>query len=383
VRPPVNLAVVIDRSGSMAGEKLENAKASARQLVSQLRTDDRFSIVAYGSDVTVLFASALATGANKDAAFAALASMYDDGGTNLSGGLEAGAAQIASYPMADALSRIVLISDGMANEGIILPEQLSALARSTAERGVSITTVGVGLDFDERVMTEIAVSGRGNYYFCEASTALGQMFATELESLGATVATQLRLSLTPADGVEVLDAYGYPLVREGGQTIVNVADLRAGEARKVVLRLRVTANRLGAMKLADVGLRFRAVDGGADGALVAAASANVTEDERRVLDNRDKDTTIAVEGARTAETINQAAAAYERGDVAAAQSMIRAKEAENAAVGADLKDARFDGQLNGYLGKASATFAKPAAPGSAEMKRATKGSRKQAYDMAK
>ncbi|MEM9494266.1 MAG: VWA domain-containing protein, partial [Myxococcota bacterium] len=148
-RPPVNVAVVIDRSGSMSGEKLVHAKRAARHLVGQLRPGDRFAIIAYGSEVGVVFPSTPVSAASRSAAYQAIDSIYDDGGTNLSGGLIAGRDQILHSADPSTVQRIVLISDGLATMGMIEREQLARLAGETAQRAISITTVGVGLDFDE------------------------------------------------------------------------------------------------------------------------------------------------------------------------------------------------------------------------------------------
>ena len=136
-RPKVDLSVVLDRSGSMEGEKLSQAKLAARQLIANLDIQDRFSIVSYRTDVKLLMPTTLATESAKQAALMTISEIYSDGGTNLSGGLEMGRQQLASLQdRSRRVQRIVLISDGQANEGIVNPEQLADLASSTADDGV-------------------------------------------------------------------------------------------------------------------------------------------------------------------------------------------------------------------------------------------------------
>lgn len=380
-RPPVNVAVVIDRSGSMAGEKLLHAKEAARQLVSQLSPTDRVAIVSYGSDVNLVFPSTRATAQAKAAAFQAIEAIYDNGGTNLSGGLTQGREQIELFPEAGAVERVVLISDGQANEGIVHPDGLAQLAADTAQRGVSITTVGVGLDFDERVMTRIAVSGRGNYYFAENSFALAQMFTQELDRLAATAATHVHLNLHPAPGVEILKAYGYPTAPSGQGILIPVADLHSGETRKVVVRLRVNAVSPGAMKVADIGASFRLTRSPEPRSVAIAAHTTVTEQERLVRDGRDIDAIRHIERARTAHVINEATIQYESGNAGAAQQMIQRRQQQARSTAMDLGDNSFAAEIEQAADSVRQDFRAAPAAGSSAGKRARKANRKRAYDM--
>jgi Ca-activated chloride channel family protein len=380
-RPRVNIAVVIDRSGSMAGEPLAHAKKAARQLISQLREGDRFSVIAYGSDVDVVFASSVATESNKSGALAAIDRIYDDGGTNLSGGLMTGRGQVLSNPSPGAVSRIVLISDGQANEGIIHREELARLARETAQQGISITTVGVGLDFDERTMTNIAVAGRGNYYFVESSARLAEMFASELGRLGATAATEVRLAITPEAGVEILEAYGYPMYREGGAVRVPVADLHAGEVRKVVLRIRVSANQLGAINLARVQTTFKPIDKMELTRVNVVARAEVTRSARVVLEHRDKNAVGHIERARTARAIEKATSLYEQGQRSAANKLLKDRAEASAKVAEEVGDDDLRQQLVGATQKAKKRIKRAARPSTRGGKRALKGNRADSYNL--
>lgn len=380
-RPPLNLAIVIDRSGSMSGEKLDHAKLAARQLIGRLEPTDRFSVVAYGSDVDVVFPSRLASPSAKDSAFGAIDAIYDDGGTNLSGGLVAGRDEVLPHRGAELVSRVVLISDGMANEGISDRARLVELARATTERGVSITTVGVGLDFDEHTMTALAVAGAGSYYFVESSAALAKIFDDELKKVGATAATEVKVALSPADGIQILEAYGYDIVREGDRAIISVADLHAGETRKVVLRLHVEAAKAGAIDIADVEVSYRKVDDGSHQVVAMHSRAEATRSTQAVLEGRDKDATLHVERARTARAINQATELYERGDFAAAQRVLDSRKREAKAIAGDMGFAELDEEVTGAAAWAEDNMqAAPTSQGAGGA-RAKKANRKGAYDL--
>ena len=348
LRPPVDVAIVIDRSGSMSGDKLRHAKRAARQLIDQLQPGDRVAVVAYGSDVDIVLSSTPVTHGAKSSAYRAIDSIYADGGTNLSGGLLTGTDEIARNLDASAgtVNRIVLISDGLANEGVINRDQLAAMAAETAARGISITTVGVGLDFDEQTMASIAVNGHGNYYFAESSAALADLFRDELDKLSATTATRVRLALTPAPGIEILEAYGYPMERMGRQVLVPIADLHANELRKVVLRVQIDSAALGHKEIAAVDLSFLPSDSHSPQTLQVSASAEVTGEQATVIAGRNRDAIRHIERARTAWAIDEATRHYESGDASAAIQIIQARRQEAHSMAESTGDMDLAGELD-------------------------------------
>jgi Ca-activated chloride channel homolog len=321
-RPPLSLAIVIDRSGSMSGAPIENAKAAALSMLRQLDSRDAFSVVSYSSTARTVLVMQHATEASKAAAQAAIETIDAGGGTCISCGLEAGAAEVARSPVAGGLRRMLLISDGQANAGVYDRDELAGLAGRTAAGGVSISTAGVGLDFDETTMRRLAEVGRGNYYFVEDTIALSTMFGHELGTLSQTMAADVQLRVTERPGVHVEDAYGYPMVRTADGVVVPVADLRAGESRKIVLRIRVAAERPGSLALADLALGWRRVSDGATGTARAVASVDVVEDPAAVAASVDPAAMQAIEQALSARAIDEAAAAYDRGGIPAARQVL-------------------------------------------------------------
>jgi len=321
-RPPLSLAIVIDRSGSMHGPPIENAKAAALSVVRQLDSRDAFSVVTYSSNSATVVPMQRATDANKAAARAAIETIEDDGGTCISCGLETGAAEIAHSPVTGGLRRIFLISDGQANEGLYDRDELADLAATTAARGVSISTAGVGLDFDEHTMRRLAEVGRGNYYFVEDTVAMAAMFSRELGTLGQTVASDVRLAVTAGPGVRIEEAYGYPMTRVGDRVVVPVADLGAGETRKVVFRVTVAAAHEGPLVVSEVELGWRRVADGVPRAAHTTAVADVVQDPAAVAASVDPATMHIVEQALSARALEQAAAAYDHGGMAEAQQVL-------------------------------------------------------------
>lgn len=374
-RPPLSLAVVIDRSGSMTGEPMQNAKAAAARLVSQLAEGDAFSIVTYSSSDETVMPMVRATDANKRAAMAAIANIEDDGGTCISCGLVRGAAELASSPVAGGVQRIVLISDGQANEGIYDRDELAQLAANTAAKGTSISTVGVGLDFDEVTMVRLADVGRGNYYFVEDTRHLDAMFATELGGLGKTVATNARLVIATKPGVRVEEAYGYPLTRAGSTTIVPVADLRAGETRKVVLRLDVENTAERSLDVAHVQLGWRRVADGANRSARTDVRVGVTDDASVIAAGIDTKTIDAVEQVRTARALEEASTVYDTQGVAAAQEVLQRRIEQVRANKHVSKGAALELEDTSWAAKQDFAKAPP--------EKAKKASRAKAYDLVK
>ncbi|MBC7974269.1 MAG: VWA domain-containing protein, partial [Myxococcales bacterium] len=284
----------------MHGAPIEHARAAALSVLRQLEPRDAFSVVTYSSSSEIVLPMQRATESNKAAARAAIETIDDDGGTCISCGLEAGAREVASSPISGGLRRLLVISDGQANEGLYDRDELAQLAAGKAAGGVSISTVGVGLDFDEQTMRRLAEVGRGNYYFVEDAVALSALFARELGSLSQTVASDVRLVIAARPGVQIEDAYGYPMTRAGDTVIVPVADLRAGETRKVVFRVGLTNPEGAPFVIAQADLSWQHVEDGSRRAASALAEVDVIDDAAAVTASVDPATMQAIEQALSA-----------------------------------------------------------------------------------
>ena len=236
-RPPLSVAIVIDRSKSMSGEPIERAKAAAARLVSQLDAGDAFAVIAYSDNDATVAPMQRASAVHKAAALRAIAELAVDNGTCISCGLARGGEWLDRTPIAGGVRRMVLISDGYANLGLCDRDDLAQLAAETAARAASITAVGVGLDFDEQTMMRIAEVGRGNYYYVEDTGRLDAAFDREVAGLAETVATDVRLTVQAALGVQIEAALGHAMTAAGGEVSIPIADLAAGETRKIVLRV--------------------------------------------------------------------------------------------------------------------------------------------------
>ncbi|MEO8289158.1 MAG: VWA domain-containing protein [Chloroflexota bacterium] len=245
-RLPLNIALIIDRSGSMEGDKLEKAKEAAIFCLRNLTSTDRAAIVAYDSDVTVISSSKLLTPETKNQMIADVRAIQTGGMTNLGGGWLTGAQEVANHiHEANYLSRAIVLSDGLANVGIVEPEQLEHHASELRRRGVSTTTMGIGADFNEDLMERMAIKGGGHFYFIEHANQIPDFMHRELGEVLATVARKVMVEVSLPSGVEATMLNTYEMDRPGSGVRARLDDMMAGESRSVVFKLVVRPGNVG------------------------------------------------------------------------------------------------------------------------------------------
>ena len=253
-RRPVAIAVALDTSGSMSGEKIIEARRSVRELIARMRPTDRVALVTYDHRARLL--SPLMLVADLRAALPMLLQQIQaGGGTNIPGGLELAARSLANAP-GGMVRRLVLISDGQDGSGIELSSVSQSLG-SRAREGVTTSALGVGVDYDERWLSTVADAGRGNYAFLAGGAELTQFLTRELEQASSTVADQTELALTLPAGWRVAESHGAAV--SPGSTTIPLGSLFAGERRRVTLRLEAVAGASGSRSEIGVALRYRAL----------------------------------------------------------------------------------------------------------------------------
>jgi Ca-activated chloride channel family protein len=239
VRPPVNLALVIDRSGSMGGEKIEKAKEAAMEVLRHLSSDDIFSLVTYESSVQTLIA-AQSVGDGR-AIERAINSIEPGGSTALFAGVSQGASELREYLESGRyVNRIVLLSDGLANVGPQSPEELGRLGAALMKEGISVTTVGLGLGFNEDLMTRLAQRSDGNTYFVESSADLPRIFAAELGDVLNVVARRVVVEIEFPVGVRPLNFVGREGVIRGQRAELTLNQLYGGQEKFALVEVEVT-----------------------------------------------------------------------------------------------------------------------------------------------
>ena len=228
-RAPVNLALVIDKSGSMSGERIACAREAALEAVRRLGADDLVSLVVFDNGVhTLIPARRVGDGA---ALTEAIETITASGGTNLHGGVVAGAAELRGHIEEGYTHRIILLSDGQANVGPQTPEALGSLGARLVAEGISVTTIGLGLDFNEDLMTRLARRSDGNTYFVENSRDLGRIFKEELGDVLSIVARRIVVELEFPAGVRPLRLVGREGRIEARRAVIELNQLYDGQEK--------------------------------------------------------------------------------------------------------------------------------------------------------
>lgn len=241
-RPPVNLCIVMDRSGSMQGNKIEQARKAALEALSRLGPQDIFSLVIYDSKVETL----IPAGRMKDQARARelIRGIRPGGNTALFGGVSQGAAELrkALGDHAEGMvHRMILLSDGLANVGPATPEDLGRLGVSLQKEGISVTTIGVGTDYNEDLMTRLAQRSDGNTYFVENENDLARIFGQELGDVLNVVARNIRIQIICPENVKPLRSIGRDATIRGQKVELNLNQLYGNQERFLLLEVEIPA----------------------------------------------------------------------------------------------------------------------------------------------
>ncbi len=313
-RAPVNLVLVIDKSGSMSEVgKLEYAKEAAKRIISGLGSGDRLAVVAYSTGVQLLYPIQFLK--DKESAISVVNSLYPTNSTNLSGGLITGIDQLKLHKGDSFINRVILLSDGLANVGITDIGQLGRIASQAAENGIHITTMGLGLNYDENLMMNLAEYGAGNYYFIESPTQLAGIFEKEFGQIIATIAKDPVIYLSLAPGIQLKNIYGYTHTIKDGKVQINLGDLFSGQERNILIKLNAPTDKPGKHGLATASLEFTDILKNSQAVQLQKELAyECTEDKNKVAANEDKEVTTRGVSVDAAYDLYQATGEYEKGN---------------------------------------------------------------------
>ena len=238
---PVDVAFVLDRSGSMGGNKLALAKEGVALALERLRPSDRVALVIYDDEVEVMQPLTDASETALARLQRALRPLDAGGSTFLSGGWIAGCQELANAPAGDTgrtrIRRVILLTDGLANVGILDPQELARHASQLRKRGIVTTTVGVGLGFDEGLLFAMAEAGGGNFVYAENAVSLRNFFAQELQEMLQIASTTTTLHLTLPHRVRGELVSAFPVEREGKTLKIAIGDVPAGDVIDLVFTI--------------------------------------------------------------------------------------------------------------------------------------------------
>ncbi|MGH7292323.1 MAG: vWA domain-containing protein, partial [Myxococcota bacterium] len=259
-RRATDLVVILDRSGSMDGEKMVHARAAVGEVGAQLGAQERFALVTYADDAMVSIPLTAVDAATRARWRGTVAEIQATGGTNISSGLDLGLAVVGQGRAEGRVPHVILISDGLANQGDASVEGLIARACRAAQGEYMLSSVGVGADFNESLMAGLADAGTGNYYYVSDPRALGEVFAREFDAARTTAAAGLAVQIDPGPGVRVVDAAGYPLEPSGDGVVLRPGSLFAGQERRIWITLAVPQQTVGDYEVGRFALSYGAPD---------------------------------------------------------------------------------------------------------------------------
>jgi len=331
-RRATNLCVVLDRSGSMAGEgKITYAKKALHALIDQLTSNDILSIVIYDDVVDIL--SEAKHVRNKSALKRLIERIEPRGSTNLGGGMIEGFRQVERHFDSEYVNRVVLLSDGLANQGITDPVELNRIARRYRSRSISLTTMGVGLEYNENLMMGLAESGGGNYYFIESPYSLASIVQKEFNALSCVVMQNASIELTLGRGVRVVDVIGCEHSPANGTYVIPVGDVYANDRREFCVELEIPEG-VGSMVVATGTLSYERSNERVRHRPAFSARVHYTDDISLIEKHRDWETQASVDVALSTRQVDRAMQALDEGrrdvaarEIAAAKQLLMASPA--------------------------------------------------------
>lgn len=284
-RAPLAVALVVDTSGSMDGPKIDNARRALRLLVQGLADGDVVSVDTFADEARSLVTPTVLDAETRGSVLAAIERMPVAGSTNLFDGLQHGERHAAAAPQTHAVRRVIVLSDGRANVGPVSPQALGAVAEQGLRQGAQVTSLGVGLDYDETTLNALAVRSSGRLYHLGDPREMASILRGELALLSATVASDAFVEVVPARGVDVHVPAQVGATRDGQGTIrIPLGALHRAQSREALLHVRLPSHWEGqsSRALASVRLHLRDPFDGVERVQEIVSEARFTTDREEV-----------------------------------------------------------------------------------------------------
>ncbi len=344
-RPPLNVSLVLDRSGSMADEgKMDYLKRAATLAVDRLDPKDTLSVIEYDDQISVLWPAQPVTNITE------LKSLIDKleprGSTNLAGGMMRGVEE-AARPLAgktdreSAITRVILMSDGLANTGVTKPHDIARLVSDARRKGIRISAMGLGRDYDEDLMQAIAENGGGRYYYIEHPSQMARIFQDELGSLFQTCARDVSLEFKGSVAIRSAEIVGYDEAKRGQSIRHGLEDIYEGEKRSILLRLEVNAPASGTLDIGTMALRYRSATSGETSAFERQLSVQTSSDASAVARSLNKSVAAEAALAESDRIQKEQVRLYQQGRHDEARRNLKALATDLEARNRDLADERL------------------------------------------
>jgi Ca-activated chloride channel family protein len=347
----VDLVIVLDRSGSMQGRKLEDARQAILSLLAELSPKDRLSLISYSSKVIRHTGLLSVDAVNRTHLEAVARQIRAGGGTNLGAGLQEGINVLLATERMGHAGKLILISDGLANQGIIDINTLGNMASVAVRKEFAISTVGVGNNFNEQLMTTIADQGAGRYHYMENPHAFAAIFKSEFNDSRMVAVRAMEIFVPSADGISLIDAAGFPIEHTEKGAVFHPGDLRSGQTRKLFLTFKVPTAKEREFKLSGIQARYvqnhKAYTALIEKPLVVACvkdkSSALASIKPRIWEKK-----VIIDDYH--KLVEQVAQNVKQGNEKGAQDKIMAYKKEQKAVNAVVKSARIAENLDKDVG---------------------------------
>ncbi|AKU95249.1 hypothetical protein AKJ09_01913 [Labilithrix luteola] len=367
-RAPISLAVVLDTSGSMSGEKIEEAKRSVLRLLSEMRDDDQIALVRY-SDSAEIVQRLASVKEVRGSLSSRIRELTANGGTNIPSGLSEGL-EALGRPDRERVRRVILVSDGLDSTRA----QAEELARNAFRNGVTVSSLGIGVDFDESYMGAVSQNGHGNFAFVKDGASLASFLTRELVETASTTIENAKVKLTLPSGVKFVSATGADANVSGRDVELSLGSLFAGDDRRVIVELASDGSDSGRMEI-ETNARWDRVGGKEVSVDAPRIGLLATADPSEVERGRDGTVMASATSVMASRRQVEAAKAYADGDLSRANLLVEQNEA---ALGDAMRAApapaasALQAQLDSYRDtkKGFSTIRPTTAPGKAAAKAA-------------
>lgn len=320
-RVPINVALVIDKSGSMQGEKISNAKKAAIMAVEHLRPYDIISVITYDHQAEILLPATKAT--NKDMIIREIKNLKAGGSTALYDGVEKGAREIRKFLDRKRVNRIILVSDGLANVGPSTPKELGKLGAALGEENISVTTIGLGLGYNEDLMTQLAQKSDGNHAFVEQASDLVAFFNHEFSDILSVVSQEVNLTIICGEAIRPIRVLNRDAKILPQQVFVKLNQLYSEQEKYVLLELEVPAHKVGEeAMIAGIAVVYRRMDNDKMERMSSMVKASFTDSLEVVAKNTDVSVMTAVAEQLAVEKNELAVKLRDQGKIKEAQRVL-------------------------------------------------------------
>ncbi len=343
-RSSLNLSLVIDRSGSMSNKgKLQYAKKASKMIVDKLNSSDILSIIEYDGAVNILWPSSPVF--SKKMINKRIDTLFPRGSTNLTGGMVKGADEVKKNYNQQKINRVILLSDGMANQGITSQYEINKIVSKYKSKGIAISTMGLGLSYNEDLMQSIAEYGGGKYYYIESPSQMNSIFAEEINTLFTTVAKDVKLEFKAQDFVKKMEVFEFKSTIQNNTTNIEMSDFFSEDNRMVLIKLDVEPKKLGKIILGHLNLKYLDMAKNKPSGINFAIEVEVTDSQKLVNESLNIDVKSEVVMMETEREHKKYTKMYEEGNTAPARMGIEKLAKKVKLINANLKNVLLEKKI--------------------------------------